>query len=561
MMHLPYQLIPEKLTYEMNRRGFDVMKEKKNKDIMKSFQKIAKAFLIPASLIAAASLIMGISSFFTNELIIAQIPAFDNFWVQYIAGLVNKAGSIVMSNLPVIYAVTLASALCDGDREYAAFAGLMGYIAFMTGMNILLNTFPFVREMYPEKALTTVFGIETVNVGMFGGMMVGIVVAVLHSKLRHVKFPTIFSFFQGSRFIPFASTLLFILIGQVFPFIWVWFSKGINALAGGINGLGIFGPFVYATVEKLLIPTGLHSIWNAAIRDTAVSGIYTFASGTIIEGARPAYFQYLVEGMPEGAQLVDMVKFLRGGQIPMMMFALPAIALAIYHCADKDKRAMIKPLLIAGAFTAFFSNISEPIEFLFIFAAFPLYVIYSLLNGLSYLLLYAFGSEVGGITSSIIGFVLYGPMRPGSQWWWILIVGAIEGGVCYFLFRWWITKFNISTPGRGNDNEEALAFAAEVGGVSLNTKDSEADNPLKAKARTILQGLGGAENIVELDSCMSRLRVELHDGTKANDALLKTTGCSGVIHPGQNTIQVVYGLKVGEIKKAVRKEMELENNK
>ena len=533
------------------------MKGERNKSVMKSFQKIAKAFLIPASLIAAASLVMGLSSFFTNELIIEQIPAFGNFWIQYIAGLVNKAGSIVMSNLPVIYAVTLASALCDGDREYAAFAGLMGYIAFMAGMNVLLNKFPAVSAMYPEKALTTVFGIETVNVGMFGGMLVGIVVAVLHSRRRHVKFPTVLSFFQGSRFIPFASTLVFVAVGQVFPFVWVWFSKGINALAGGISNLGMFGPFVYATVEKLLIPTGLHQIWNAVIRDTAVSGIYTFGSGMVIEGARPAFFQYLVEGMPEGARLVDIVKFLRGGQIPMMMFALPAIALAIYQCADKDKKAAIKPLLIAGAFTAFFSNISEPVEFLFIFAAFPLYVIYSLLNGLSYMLLYAFGSEVGGITSSVIGFILYGPMRPGSQWWWILIVGAIEGLICYFLFKWWIIKFNVKTPGRGEDNEEALAFAAEVGGVRLDAPVKS----LQSKALAIIEGLGGKENIVDLDSCMSRLRVELQDGTKANDALLKSTECSAIVRPGQNTIQVIYGLKVGEIRKAVERELKEEIRK
>ena len=538
------------------------MKVQKNRNIMKSFQKLAKAFLIPASLIAAASLIMGVSSFFTNELVIAQIPVFGNFWIQYVAGVVNKAGSIVMSNLPVIYAVTLASALCDGDREYAAFAGLMGYISFMAGMNMLLGMFPAVSAMYPEKALTMVFGIETVNVGMFGGMLVGVVVATLHSKLRHVKFPTVFSFFQGSRFIPFASTLLFTAIGQVFPFIWVWFSKGINALAGAVSNLGMFGPFVYATVEKLLIPTGLHQIWNAVIRDTAVSGTFTFASGLVIEGARPAYFQYLVEGFPEGAKLVDIVKFLRGGQIPMMMFALPAVALAIYHCADQDKKASVKPLLIAGAFTAFFSNISEPIEFLFLFASFPLYVIYCVLNGISYMLLYILGSEVGGITSSVIGFILYGPMRPGSRWWWILMVGAIEGCICYFLFKWWIVKFNVKTPGRGEDHEGAMSFAAEIGGVTMNTSSDAAGkakdlaaklNPLTDMAVTIIEGLGGQDNIAEVDSCMSRLRIELHDGTKANDAMLKSTGCSAVIRPGANTIQVVYGLKVGEIRKAVEK--------
>ncbi|RGC29135.1 hypothetical protein DWX59_07510 [Enterocloster aldenensis] len=171
------------------------------------------------------------------------------------------------------------------------------------------------------------------------------------------------------------------------------------------------------------------------------------------------------------------------------------------------------------------------------------------------MLLYAFGGEVGGITSSVIGFILYGPMRPGSQWWWILIVGAIEGLICYFLFKWWIIKFNIKTPGRGEDNEEALAFAAEVGDVRLDAPEKS----LQSKALAIIEGLGGKENVMDLDSCMSRLRVELLDGAKANDALLKSTECSAIVRPGKNTIQIIYGLKVGEIRKAVERELKEEN--
>ena len=525
--------------------------------VLPGLQKLAKAFLVPAALIAAASLMMGVSSFITNPQITESLTFLKWFPLQYAAGLLNKAGSITMGNLPLIYAISLASTMTDGDKEYAGFAGALGFLSFLTSMGILINAFPAVKEMFPSQTITTIYGIETVNTGMVGGIMIGIITANLHRRVRHVKFPTAFAFFQGSRFTPFASTVLFMFLGQVFPFLWVWLSKGINALAATVQYTGIFGPFIYATVEKLLIPTGLHNIWNTVIRDTAVSGVYMFPSG-VIEGCRPAYFQYLIEGLPEGASLVDMVKFLRGGQIPMMMFALPAIALAIYQTADPDKRAQIKPLLIAGAFTAFFSNISEPVEFLFLFSAPALYAVYAVLNGVSYMLLYVFGSQLGGITSSILGFVLYGLLRPESRWIITLLVGIGEGVVCYLLFKWWIVRFNVKTPGRGEDQEQALAFAAEINNMDMGKKEKKAGAaPTDEKALDIIRCLGGRENITEVDSCMSRLRITLVDGSAVDEAGLKKTGCMGIVRPDDKHIQIVYGLKVGSIKNEVKKALEL----
>lgn len=520
--------------------------------VLPFLQKLAKAFLIPASLIAASSLLMGLSSFFTNASILEMMPFLDVLPVQYIAGLCNKAGSITMSNLPLIYAVSLASTMTDGDKEYAAFAGAVGFLAFITGMSVLITTFPEVKEMFPAATITSIYGIETVNTGMVGGIIVGVVTAYLHKKVRHVKFPTAFSFFQGSRFTPFASILFFIFLGQLYPFAWVWLSKGVNALAIMVQNTGIFGPFVYSTVEKLLIPTGLHNIWNTVIRDTAVSGVYTFSSG-IIEGCRPAYFQSLVEGMPAGTSMVDLVRFLRGGQIPMMMFSLPAIAFAMYKAADPDKREKIKPLLIAGAATAFVANISEPIEFLFMFASPLLYGVYAIINGLGYLFVYLLGSQVGGITSSVLGFVLYGLMVPGSKWIVLVIVGVVQGIVCYLLFRWWIPHFNINTPGRGDD-DAALAFASEIGNVQVESKTSSTASDMTL---TIIDGLGGPENIEDVDCCMSRLRVTVKDGGRIDEAKLKSTGPMGIVRPDPQRIQVIYGPKVINIKNDVKKALGL----
>lgn len=521
--------------------------------ILPFLQKLAKAFLIPASLIAASSLLMGLSSFFTNASVLEMMPFLDVLPVQYIAGLCNKAGSITMSNLPLIYAISLASTMSDGDKEYAAFAGAVGFLAFITGMSVLISTFPDVKEMFPGGTITTIYGIETVNTGMVGGIMVGVITASLHKRVRHIKFPTAFAFFQGSRFTPFAAILFFIFLGQLFPFVWIWLSKGVSSLALMVQSTGVFGPFFYSTVEKLLIPTGLHNIWNTVIRDTAVSGIYAFPSG-IIEGCRPAYFQSLVEGIPTGTSMVDLVKFLRGGQIPMMMFSLPAIAFAMYKCADSDKRNKIKPLLIAGAATAFVANISEPLEFLFMFASPLLYGIYAIINGLGYLFVYLLGSQVGGITSSVLGFVLYGLMVPGSKWIVLIIVGAIQGLVCYFLFRWWIPRFNIKTPGRGDD-DSALAFASEIGNVQLEEKVKKSNT--SSLTSTIIQGLGGSGNIEDVDCCMSRLRVTVKDGSLIDEAILKLTEPMGIVRPDPLRIQVIYGPKVINIKNDVKAELGL----
>lgn len=528
--------------------------------ILSSLQKLAKAFLIPASIIAASSLLIGLSAFFTNAQILEYLPFLNNVPVQYVAGLFNKAGSIVMSNLPLIYAISLAATMTDGDREYAGFAGALGFIAFITGMGVLITTFPNIKAMFPEPTIIEIYGIETINTGMVGGILVGTMTAALHRKVRHIKFPSAFSFFQGSRFTPFAAVVFFMFFGQLFPFAWVWLSKGVSALALVVQETGIFGPFIYSTVEKLLIPTGLHTVWNTVIRDTAVSGTFIFESG-IIEGCRPAYFQSLVEGLPPGTSMVELVKFLRGGQIPMMMFALPAISLAIYKCADEDKRAKIKPLLIAGATTAFVANISEPLEFLFMFAAPLLYVIYAVINGLGYLFVYLLGSQVGGITSSFLGFILYGLMVPGSKWIIIVIVGIIQAAICYLLFRWWIVKFNVKTPGRGDD-DSALAFAAEVGNIEMESTKSEGSNQKSSASNItllIIEGLGGQDNIEEVESCMSRLRVVLKDESLVNEGKLNATGCMGIVRPGANRIQVIYGPKVINIKNDVRKELGIDN--
>lgn len=527
----------------------------KKANMMVFFQKLSKAFLTPLALIASASLLMGVASFFTSGDVISAVPFLGNFMVQYIFKVLLQMGSVIVSNFAALYAVALPFALVDEDKEYAAFAGFVGYLSFLTGMGMLIENFPNLAEMFPGNGLTTVLGISTVNAGMLGGIVVGILTSVLHKKFRTVKFPMAFSFFQGVRFVPIISVFAFMILGNLFPFLWVFVSRGINGLATLLNQMGVFGLWLYGFVERLLIPTGLHQIWISVVRDTSVSGVFEFASG-IIEGQRPAFMQYLAEGLPLNTTLKEMVRFSYGPQIPIMLGALPAIGLAIYKCADPDKKKMVKPLILAGVATAMIAGISEPLEFIFLFTAPVLYVIYAVLYGLSWVFMYLLGNQIG-YGSGIIEFTVFGLLRSDSHWWICVIVTIGEFLANYAVFRWFIIKFNVKTPGRGGDYDSSLEVMNES---EKETEESgkaktAVTDPKALKAQTIIRGLGGKGNIVEVDSCMSRLRVIVKDGTLVDQEILNKTGCTAIRVIDDQNLQIIYGTTVGIIKESVKKQL------
>lgn len=526
------------------------------KKVMNYFQVLSRAFLTPLALIAAISLLMGIASFFASSDVISAAPFLGAAPIQYFFKIFLKMGAVVTGNYAAIYAVTLAFALSDEDKEVAAFSGFIGYLSFLTGMGMLLEAFPDFAAQFPKNGIISVLGIQTVNAGMLGGIFVGMLTSVLHKKLKHVKFPMAFAFFQGNRFVPIASVFIFVVLGNLFPFIWVYISRGINGLAKILGNLGAFGPFLYGMVERLLIPTGLHQIWNTVVRDTAVSGVYKFASGAVIEGQRPAFMNFLVEGLPLNSSLREMVKFSFGPQIPIMLGALPAIGLAIYHSADKDKRQMIKPLILTGVVTAMIAGISEPLEFTFLFVAPLLYVAYSVLYGLSWLFMYLLGNQIG-YGSGIIEFTVFGLLRSDSRWYVCAFMTVCEFVANYALFRWWIKKFNVKTPGRGGDYDRSLELISEIQHEdgSQDQQEAAAVNPKVLKAQIIIKALGGKDNIGEVDSCMSRLRVVLKDMSLVNEEMLQKTGCAGIVKPDEQNIQIVYGTTVGLIKESVKKEL------
>ncbi len=530
------------------------------KSLLPFFQKLSRAFLIPIALISAGSLAMGFASIFQQPNILEALPFLGAPWFQYVNDILLNIGLLVLKNLPAIYAVALAFAFATEQKEYAAFAGFLGYLSFISSMSFLITKFPSVAAMFPKGGITTVLGFETVNCNIVGGMITGVLAGIIHNKFKDIKLPMAFAFFQGVRFTPIASMFIMYIFGQLFPFAWVWLSRAINALGYTLNSAGIFGPFIYGLVERLLIPTGLHQIWNSLIRTTAISGEYVFKSGAVATGVTQAYSLYLAEGLPvspSGVTLRELVKYQFGPQIPIMLGALPGICLAIYHTAYKEKRESIKSLLLTAALTAIFAAVSEPVEFIFLFSAPLLYVVYAILNGLSWLLCYVLGSAVGGGESSIIGLFIHGILRRNSNVWVVLMLIPIYFIVCYVLFKWWIVRFDVKTPGRGGDYDDSLAFAAEIANVSVNQKKDNLDvnNPEVLKAQIIIKGLGGKDNIVELEACMSRLRVELKDGSLFDEGIIKKTGCNGIVRADERNVQIVYGTTVTLIKKTVEKEL------
>lgn len=529
----------------------------KQKKTMAYFQKLSRAFLMPIALLSIASLMTGVASVFLwHDQLKEMFPIITSPAIQYVAKLLESAGGVVTNNLPILYCVSISFSMADEDKEYAAFGALVGYLAFLVSMGFLLSVNTGLAERMPQGSVSTILGYETVNTGVLGAIVVGLISAWIHNRVHTIKLPMALSFFGGVRFVSIATSLFFMVFGQLIPFVWSYISSAINAVAYAVANTGIFGPFFYQLGERLLIPTGMHQIWNTVIRDTAVSGVYVFPDpyGTI-EGARTAFAAYMGSGvLPDGASLAEMVKFLRGGQIPITVFALPAVAFAMYQCADADKRDKVKGLLLAGACTSIIAGITEPLEFAFLFAAPGLFVIYSVFCGLAYMIPYILGSTLGGTEASILGLAIFGFLRDDATWWINVGVGIAFAVIMYFVFKWYIVRFNVKTPGRGGDYDDQMSMLDGI--IDLNTND-----PKVMKAQVIIKGLGGIGNIETVDCCMSRRRVTVTDSSLVDEEIISSTGCHGIIRPDQQNVQIVYGTTVGMIRDAVRKEIKRQQQK
>ncbi len=511
-------------------------------------QRVGRSFMFPIALLPIAGLLLGIGSSFSNQTTVAK---YGLEWLlgegTFLFGLLtifSDVGNVIFANLPLIFAMGVALGMAKKEKEIATLSAAIAFLVMITTISALLTITDSINSL-AEGAVADVLGIPTLQMGVFGGIIVGLGVAALHNRYYKIELPQMLSFFGGTRFIPIISTLVFTLVGIIMYYLWPIIQSGIYALGNLVTNSGYFGTLIYGYIERALIPFGLHHVFYLPFWQTGLGGTQII-DGVSISGAQNIFFAELAS--PNTTKFtVDAARFM-SGKFPFMMFGLPGAALAIYKCAKPNKKKVVGSLLFSAAITSFLTGITEPLEFTFLFVAPVLYYgIHCVLAGLSFMLMHIFGVSIGmTFSGGFIDFLLFGIMQGQSKTNWVtaLIVGVIYFFVYYFAFRFVITKFNLTTPGRENDTEESKLY------TKSDYKAKQENSANSNQAEMILEGLGGKDNIRDLDCCATRLRITVHNIEKVSDATLKRSGASGVIKRG-NGVQVIYGPKVTVIKSQI----------
>ena len=515
-------------------------------------QRVGRSFMLPIALLPVAGLLLGIGSSFTNQ---TMLEAYNLTGVIYEGGIaytvldiMNQCGSAVFNNLALLFAMGVAIGMAKKEKEVAALSGAIAYLVMNTAISAMITARGGVEAM-AANSTTSTLGITTLQMGVFGGIIVGLGVAALHNRFYKIQLPQVLSFFGGTRFVPIISTAVYLVVGIVMFYLWPVVQNGIAALGNLVIQSGYAGTWIYGILERALIPFGLHHVFYMPFWQTAVGGTAVI-EGVTVQGAQNIFFAELASRATEVFS-VSATRFM-SGKFPFMIFGLPGAALAMYRAAKPEKRKVAGGLLISAALTAMLTGITEPLEFTFLFVAPAMYAVHCVYAGLSYMLMHIFNVGVGmTFSGGIIDLTLFGILQGNAKthWIWVVIVGAVYFVLYYFTFYFMITKMNLKTPGREDEGEETKLFTrsdfkAKTGVGPDGSAPAGFSDPTSAM---ILKGLGGKANLSDVDCCATRLRVTVIDAGKVSDALLKQSGASGVIHKG-NGVQVIYGPQVAVIK-------------
>ena len=512
-------------------------------------QRVGRSFMLPIALLPVAGLLLGIGSSFTNETMLAAYGLnsviHPGTLIYTILDVMSQTGSAVFNNLALLFAMGVAIGMARKEKEVAALSGAVAYIIMNTAIQAMINAAGGVDAM-PANSTTTMLGITTLQMGVFGGIVVGLGVAALHNKFYKIELPQVLAFFGGTRFVPIISSIVYLVVGIAMFYIWPVVQSGIAALGALVLASGYAGTFIYGLLERALIPFGLHHVFYMPFWQTAVGGT-AIIDGVTVTGAQNIFFAELASKSTTVFS-VSATRFM-AGKFPFMMFGLPGAALAMYHCAKPEKKKAAGGLLLSAALTAFLTGITEPLEFTFIFVALPMYAVHCVLAGLSFMLMHILNVGVGmTFSGGLIDLVLFGAMQGNAKthWIWVVVVGAVYFVLYYLIFRFMISKFDYKTPGRDDAEEVKLYTRADVNARSAASGSNApaGDDPVSA---LIVEGLGGAVNLSDVDCCATRLRCTVKDAALVKQDVLKASGASGVICKG-NGVQVVYGPKVAVIK-------------
>lgn len=511
-------------------------------------QRVGRSFMLPIALLPVAGLLLGIGSSFTNETMLAAYGLnsviHPGTLIYTILDVMSQTGNAVFNNLALLFAMGVAIGMARKEKEVAALSGAVAYIIMNTAIQAMINAAGGVEAM-PANSTTTMLGITTLQMGVFGGIVVGLGVAALHNKFYKIELPQVLAFFGGTRFVPIVSSIVYLVVGIAMFYIWPVVQNGIAALGALVLASGYAGTFIYGLLERALIPFGLHHVFYMPFWQTAVGGT-AIIDGVTVTGAQNIFFAELASKSTTVFS-VSATRFM-AGKFPFMMFGLPGAALAMYQCAKPEKKKAAGGLLLSAALTAFLTGITEPLEFTFIFVALPMYAVHCVLAGLSFMLMHILNVGVGmTFSGGLIDLVLFGVMQGNAKthWVWVVVVGAVYFVLYYIIFRFMISKFDYKTPGRDDAEEVKLYTRADVNARNAASGSVPAGNdPVSA---LIVEGLGGAANLADVDCCATRLRCTVKDAALVKQDVLKASGASGVICKG-NGVQVVYGPKVAVIK-------------
>ena len=527
--------------------------------IFSVLQRVGRSFMLPIAILPVAGLLLGIGSSFTNATTIETYGLTavlgEGTILHALLVIMNKVGSAVFDNLPLIFAVGVAIGMAKKEKEVSALSAVISYFVMNTAINAMLTLNGQVldngeiAESVLEGTITYVCGIKSLQMGVFGGIIVGLGVAALHNRFYRIQLPNALSFFGGTRFVPIISTIVYMFVGILMFFVWPVVQNGIYALGGLVTGSGYVGTLIFGLIKRALIPFGLHHVFYMPFWQTAVGGTMEVA-GQMVQGGQNIFFAQLADSANIAHFSADATRYF-SGEFIFMIFGLPGAALAMYQCAKPEKKKAAGGLLLSAALACMATGITEPLEFSFLFVAPALFAVQVVLAGSAYMIAHILNIAVGlTFSGGLLDFFLFGILQGNEKtsWMRIIPVGIIYFLLYYFIFKFMIRKFNFKTPGREDDVETKLYTKADVNARKEAQKTGEgaagAEDPV---SEAITRGLGGKKNISDVDCCATRLRCTVKDASLVNDGVLKATGASGVVHKG-NGVQVIYGPNVTVIK-------------
>ena len=527
-------------------------------EIFSVLQRVGRSFMLPVAILPIAGILLGIGASFTNPTTIATYGLGGVLGtgtpLHALLSIMSSAGSTIFGNLPIIFAVGVAIGMAKAEKEVAALSAMIAFFVMHTSCNAMLKiggqilADGTIAPGVLEGTIAPSCGIMSFQMGVFGGIIVGIGVALLHNRYHKIILPNALSFFGGSRFIPIISTIVFLFVGIAMYFVWPLAQQGIFALGSLVTGTGYIGTLIFGIIKRALIPFGLHHVFYLPFWQTGVGGSMMI-DGQLIQGGQNIFFAQLAS--PDVAHFsADATRYF-SGEFIFMIFGLPGAALAMYHCARPEKKKVAGGLLLSAALTCMLTGITEPIEFSFLFVAPALFAVQVVLAGAAYMIAHMLNIAVGlTFSGGLLDFFIFGILQGEAKtsWMYVIPVGIVYFFLYYFIFRWMILHLGFKTPGREDDDEETKLYTkadykAREGAGGAAGSDAGFD----AKSAAIAKGLGSKRNITSVDCCATRLRCSVADASLVDEKLLKATGAVGVIVKGTG-VQVIYGPQVAVIK-------------